>query len=264
MSASTSLSTPLLLDPHSSTSSTSHTSPQVSPSASLSNLNLAGPRGSDVGWSDGCVVEPEYASPSNLAGPPLSAAGPAKDARPVRQRPACRSVSSLCLVTFLYWCGVSSTWAPFSELLLRRACTGLGLSDSPDSDQCSAHATENATMNHTMNTTAVHLYKLAQQQSSSEASMFLVLQAVAALITVPGVGVLSDAFGRRAALIFPCLGGLAYGLSVYLVPAMYQNTWLLGLTTLARCSGGTFATTDVVFASLADITQVRKYRVHVY
>lgn len=258
MSDSTSLSSPLLA-PHSSTSSTSHASPQVSPFTALSTLNVAAHRPTtQVLNSVTLRSETEYASPSNLAGPPLSAAGPARDARPARQRPACRSVSSLCLVTFLYWCGVSSTWAPFSELLLRRACTGLGLSDSPDSDQCSAHATENATMNHTTNTTAVHLYKLAQRQSSSEASMFLVLQAVAALITVPGVGVLSDAFGRRAALIFPCLGGLAYGLSVYLVPAVYQNTWLLGLTTLARLTGGTFATTDVVFASLADITQVRQ------
>jgi len=180
--------------------------------------------------------------------PPLS---------PAARRPSLLRVAVLLsVVNFLYWCGMSSTWATFSELLLRRACADHGLLLQ---SQCTAHppgTSGNGTGAHAhANATHAALYAAAQRESSDRASVFGLAAGLASLFTVPVVGVLGDAFGRRLGLLVPAAGGLLYGLAVLLVPPASQNTWLLALYALSNCSGGMYGILLTVFASLADATQ---------
>jgi len=135
--------------------------------------------------------------------------------------------------------GNSSVYAPFPEMLIKRACADVGL----DGYHCKSD----------IDGVQNPRYDDAQKASSQTLVYMMVAQGTASLISCGTVGVFGDAYGRKAALFFPLIGSLLSTACVWLLPPSQQNWMTVGIT-VGYLGGGLYAPVHLVFAMLADVT----------
>lgn len=144
-----------------------------------------------------------------------------------------RNLVVLCLICFLYNVGISTTLAPIMAAFQERGCTDRDLEPSctqpPISD------------------------KEATDEGLANAGSFFLMVGASNFGTIAAVGELSDAKGRRCALLIALTGQLLSSITWLFIFSAASLPVFFTLQVGCFLSGGQFAIYGTIFASLADV-----------
>jgi MFS family permease len=144
-----------------------------------------------------------------------------------------RNIGVLCLICFFYNVGISTTLAPIMAGLQERACT-----DREMEPACTQPPISD---------------KGATDEGLANAGTFFLLVGASNFATIAAVGELSDAKGRRCALLIALTGQLLSSITWLFIFSATSLPVFFTLQVGCFLSGGQFAIYGTIFASLADL-----------
>lgn len=152
-----------------------------------------------------------------------------------------RTGISSSVLLFLAYLSLAMAGAPFTQLILERACADHHL----DADHCHAK----------IDGKKVPGYDAAQKDSASFMSMYYLAKGILEIGTCTFYGVLGDRFGRRVPLLSATIGQLLGGVAIAVLPASRQHDVFLIAVMCISTLGGSFVMNACAMATLADVTQ---------